>query len=59
MGAEHSGRLFHLTIRWLMRKDAAGYRLVHAMTPVHYEKNKITTLRNDSTTASGLQNSYC
>jgi len=22
MGAEHSGRLFHLNIRWLMRKDA-------------------------------------
>jgi len=22
MWAEHSGRLFHLNIRWLMRKDA-------------------------------------
>jgi len=22
MGEEHSGRLFHLNIRWLMRKDA-------------------------------------
>jgi len=23
MGAEHSGRLFHLNIHWLMRKSAA------------------------------------
>jgi len=23
MAAEHSGRLFHLNIRWLMRKGAA------------------------------------
>jgi len=33
-------------------------RFVHAGTPVRYWKNRITTLLNDSSTASGLWNGY-
>ena len=45
MGAEHSGRLIHLNILWLMRKGAGE-------TQWHND------LLNDSSTAGGLPNSY-
>jgi len=54
MAAEHSG-LFFL---W-PSDDSWGKmleRVAHAMKPVRYWKNRIITLLNDETTASGLSN---
>jgi len=54
---EHGGRfLFHLNIRWLMRKDAGESGPRNDTGALL--KNKIITLLKDSTTANGLPNSY-
>jgi len=52
--AEHGGRLFHLNIRWPMRKGSRESG--PGIDPGALLKNRITTLLNDSSTASGLPN---
>jgi len=57
MGAEHSGRVFHLNIRWLMMQDA-GENCPRNDISALLKKNSIIPLPNDSSTTSGLPNSY-